>query len=108
MGSVAMFSCYELFQAVNNDTWMDNGDLPVETVGVINVAVLAPDVKDIAKVEDGSGLKQFKDMNKRCLLIQESCFLQSDSDSDYEDVLGNYNSVRAASEEVSNSSPLST
>ena len=50
-GSVAMQSRDELFETVNNETCdMENSALPVETVGMINVDVLAPDLNNIAKL----------------------------------------------------------
>ena len=57
------------------------------TVRTINVVVLAPDLQNIAKVEDGSGLTRFKDMDKRWLLIQQPCFFNSDSENEEENLL---------------------
>ena len=39
-------------------------------LAAINVAVLAPDLKAMAIVPDGSGLTRFKDLDKRWNLIK--------------------------------------
>ena len=55
-------------------------DIKVE-LAAINVAALAPDLKDMAIVPDCSGLTRFKDLDKRWNLIKAQNFLLSDSDS---------------------------